>query len=142
MSTQQRARRLSRVEISGAEIQTRRQALHLSPGGLAKEAGVDRSRVVKFEADDEALRDATKQAILDALDRLEAQRAGLPEGVRPIGNPSEGLVEINMKGVYGVESIIVKGPVADVDALRQTARDLIRGIREDSHPDDEISPDS
>ncbi len=99
---------------------------------LAKESGVDRMTITKLEKGGSRYRDSTVGQLTSTLDRIEHE-LGMDQGVRPVGDPAEGFLEITMEGVYGVRSVVVKGPVSDPDAIRKLARDLMRDIRQESN---------
>lgn len=52
----------------------------------------------------------------------------LPPGVRPIGDPSDELVEFRVSGAFGVQAV-VRGPIRDIDALQAAVSKLIAGMR-------------
>lgn len=54
----------------------------------------------------------------------------LPEGARPIGDPSDDLVEFVIEGNFGVRAV-VKGPLRDMDELQAAVSKLIVGMQID-----------
>jgi transcriptional regulator with XRE-family HTH domain len=121
----------------GARIKERRTRIGMSVKALAERANVDRGRLTAIENGAPA-RDSTIGAIERALGELEHEMAldeKLPPGVSRIGDPDQGLVEFTIEGNFGVRAV-VKGPVADIEALQKAASDLI-GSMNMSHADEQ-----
>jgi transcriptional regulator with XRE-family HTH domain len=120
-----------------AEYRDRRNRLGLSQEALADRAGVDRSRIKKVEEGDTSVRDSTIGAIGWALTDLEREMGmDLPSTVRTLGEPAEDMVEFSVEGNFGVRAV-VKGPVRDIDALREAVARLIADMnREHGTPGD------
>lgn len=113
---------------TGKRVQARRLALGMSVKKLAELAGVDRGRLAKLEEGDQSIRPATLGAVESALRRLEHEM-GMDE-VRPVGDPSQGLVEFTVTGSHGV-SAVVKGPVKDLEALQAAVAKLVAEMRDE-----------
>jgi transcriptional regulator with XRE-family HTH domain len=97
---------------------------------LAQRAGVDRGSLSAIEAGEANPRPATIGAIERALDDLEHELGmdmDMPPGTRRIGAPEDDLVEIIVEGNFGVR-FVVKGPVRDIDEMREAAQKLIASI--------------
>lgn len=118
-------------EDVGRRIRERRSRLGMPVTALAERAGVDRGRLAAIEAGDARNpRPATIGAIERALDELEHELgmdADLPPGTRHIGDPEDDLVEITVEGNFGVR-FVVKGPVRDIDEIRDAAQKLMRSM--------------
>lgn len=117
--------------LSGEEFKRRRDALGLGRSELAARAGVDRSRVKMLEEDDPRLRDNTVGAIDRALSDLEREMGMNEPGVVALGDPADDLVEFSVEGNFGVRAV-VKGPVRDIDALREAVAKLISDMNRDT----------
>lgn len=52
----------------------------------------------------------------------------LPAGVKPLGDPTDELVEFRVSGAFGVQAV-VRGPIRDIDALQAAVSKLIAGMR-------------
>lgn len=50
---------------------------------------------------------------------------------RAVGNPSDDLVEFSVEGNFGVRAV-VKGPVRDIEALREAVAKLIADMNRDA----------
>lgn len=66
----------------------------------------------------------------DVWEGGEPPTALVPE-VRPIGDPSDDLVEFTVEGRSGVRAV-VKGPVRDMDAMQAAVSRLIAGMESDT----------
>lgn len=127
---------------AGADIQRRRLAIGMSVAKLAKLAGVDRGRLAALEAG-QKVRDTTLAAVTRALADLEhelgmdmpSQVQGVPVSIPTQAPSSEGIIEFDITGDFGVH-IVVKGPVVDADLLRRQAAAIIREIRGESTDQD------
>lgn len=119
----------------GAELQARRKAIGMSVRALAERASVDRATIPKVEAGERVRGYFEIVGALDkALSEIEHEFGmDLPSQVaplRPIGDPSEGMVEFEITGNFGVKAV-VKGPVANLAELQEAARRLIADMGED-----------
>lgn len=129
LMTKERASVVVVSDDVGTQIEDRRTRLGLSRKALAERAGVDRGRLAEIEKGTaHNVRPATMGAIRQALDSLEAGRnTDLPEGARRIGDPADGLIEVEIEGT-GIR-VVVKGPVRDVEEIQATALHYIREIQ-------------
>ena len=122
----------------GARIRERRTRIGIGVKGLAERAGVDRGRLTEIEKGAPA-RDSTIGALERALSELEHEMGldlPLPPGVTPIGEAGQGLVEFSIEGAFGVRAI-VKGPVADIEALQKAVAELIASM---NRPETDTTP--
>jgi hypothetical protein len=108
----------------GAAISRRFEMLGISDREWHTITGIDRKTLHRAISNYPGTRNSTYDAIEANLDKLEAAVSGEPTTARPIGDPADDLVEISVEGNFGVRAV-VKGPVRDIDALRQVARELI-----------------
>ena len=119
------------AEDSGDSIRTRRERLGMSVRALAKEAGVDRSRISLVEEGGE-ISSTVRRAIVAALDRLEDEVSGPYDESRDV-------VTFRLKGNFGVD-VTLQGPVSNIDDLEASVTRLIKSMGDPSarpsHPDD------
>lgn len=106
----------------GAEILRRRERLGITKVALAREAGVTRETLAALE-DGRGHRSDTLAKVRRALDELE-------EGgfTAPPREPEPGVIEFELTDGYGIR-VVVKGPIADADALERSVARLVRDIR-------------
>jgi transcriptional regulator with XRE-family HTH domain len=132
--------RLSAVEddSAGGRIRARRKRLGMTIGALADHAKVDRDTLSAWERGVTDPHTSTAGKVERALDELEHELGmDLPSVVSqpvPVGDPDEGMVEFTVEGVYGVRSVVVKGPIRDIAELRRAVSDLIAGM-DKPHPE-------
>lgn len=111
----------------GESVKARRKALGMSQDDLANEAGVNRDTLGAIE-NGQGYRASSLTKIEQALERIEHE-VGMdapPAGGKP--NDS-GLIEFDISGDFGVH-LVVRGPVADADALQRQVIGIIREIRQ------------
>ena len=65
---------ITEVLMSGEELRARREALRLSREVLAREVGCSERTLYRWEAGKTAPQQLTRQAVRQALERLEAER--------------------------------------------------------------------
>lgn len=107
------------VHDRGAAIKRRRLALGIkSVNEFAKATGIDRGAVTRAEAG---------TASEGTLDRLEAW---LDDFEKETGEDEPGEpLRITMRGVYGIEEIVVEGPVDHPDELVASVARLMDELR-------------
>lgn len=135
MSVTPLAARFSRVddEDLGARIVERRTTLGLTVSALAKLAGVDRGVVSRIEDGGNARLDRIRaiEMALDAEERRQGDDVrsvvARPE-VTPVGDPEQGLVTFDVKGPASGFSVVLKGPVENIDRLEEAVLRLIAGM--------------
>ncbi len=110
---------------NGEEIRDRRLRLGMSLEQLAQEAGVNADTLGDYEAGNRSPRDVTRRKVADALDRLE-EETGMDAP-----RTEAGIVSFDVQAEGGFH-VVVKGPVADADALRRQVTEIIREIRNNS----------
>lgn len=95
-------------------VQERRERLRISKSELAREAGVNRDTLTDLEAGKGRPHPTTVEKIDEALTKLE-QESGLEAlpAPRPIGDPKDNLVEVNILGPDGAVRAVVRGPVTE-----------------------------
>lgn len=109
-------------ETRGHAIKRRRLALGIkSLRDFADKSGVDRAAITKAE---------DGNGSEGTYDRLEAWLTKFEEEVGADDSTDEGYIEFRLSGVFGVDSIIVKGPIGDAAELEQTVARLVRELRE------------
>lgn len=106
----------------GDRIKARRERLGMHKIELAKEAGVSRDTVTDIESG-KGFQAATLAKIERALEQAE-EEAGIE--APPLPAAETGLIEFEVEG----DRVIVRGPVADKDALVEMVAKLIRETRE------------
>lgn len=117
-------------ETRGHAATRRMTALGLNYTTLGREAeGLDRQTVRRALADSPQTDRGTWRRIEDALTRLEAD-TGLAGGPDAVMSTTEGLVEFEVTGDFGVR-VVVKGPIGQTDELERSVARLIRDIRAD-----------
>lgn len=113
------------VSDDGDRVKARRERLGMDKIDLAKEAGVSRDTLAAIEAG-EGFRRSSLTKIEKALDALE-EEVGIDS---PPGRPqetAERFLEFTVNGLYGAESVVVRGPVEDREALLEMVERLMRG---------------
>lgn len=112
----------------GSEVRARRERLQMTISQLAEEAGISRDTLSDMESERKNFTQLTLSKVQQALDRLEDE-AGIDA---PLPSSAEGLVEFEVDG----NRVIVRGPIADREALAETVARLILDIRrKDDQPD-------
>lgn len=106
------------------EIESRRIALGLNVIELAKRAGVDRGRLAKFLQGELSPRAAWIGAVEKALTDAEG---GTIEPEQESSGP--GVVRFTVRNVYGVEALVVEGPVHDIAELEASVDRIMRRIQ-------------
>lgn len=113
---------MNEIHARGVAIKRRRLALGIkSVNEFAKVTGIDRGAVTRAESG---------TASEGTLDRLEAwlddieQETGHDE---PTAEPEP--LRITMRGVYGIEEVVVEGPVDHPDELVASVARLIDELR-------------
>jgi transcriptional regulator with XRE-family HTH domain len=126
-------------ETRGEAIKRRMDALGISAGDLATEAGISRGQVYRVISDRENVTGRSYGACESALDRLEREHGhGGPDALL---STEAGLIEFGVDvDAIGVH-VVVKGPVANAAELEASVARLIRDIRR-SAGDSPDSPDS
>jgi len=120
----------------GDEIRERRVRLGMTVKDLAARAQVDRGRLSAIEDGTANARPSTIGAIEAALDQIE-QEMGMndPGTMSAVGDPGGDLVEFTIEGNFGVRAV-VKGPVRDMDALREAVAQIVREMKGPNDPAD------
>jgi transcriptional regulator with XRE-family HTH domain len=151
MSVTELAARLGRMEEDsrGEEIAERRTRLGLTVSKLAKLAGVDRGVITRLEKTGNARLDRIRAIEMALEDEERRQGDDVPSvvdrpEVRPIGDPDAGLVTFDVKGPETTFSVVLKGPVENLEKLEASALRLYLGmVREaDDAQKGELSKDS
>lgn len=110
------------TETRGHAIKARRLALGIkSLREFAERTGVDRQAITRAEAG--AGSESTYERLEAWLSRFE-EETGHDE---PAGDD---YIEYRLSGVFGVDSIVVKGPVRDAAELERSVARLVRELRE------------
>lgn len=114
----------------GAAIRARLEVLGISDREWYKVTGMDRKTLNRAMRNEPGTRSSTYDAIEANLDKLERHAQGQPVA-RAVGNPSDDLVEFSVEGNFGVRAV-VKGPVRDIEALREAVAKLIADMNRDA----------
>lgn len=126
---------VSNGESRGDEIRRRFEALGISDREWMHETGIDIKTVHRATDPEHNTRESSYLAIESALTTLEDRMAGRPTRKGELeGDADEGLVEFRLSGNFGVD-VVVKGPIADREALEQSVTRLIREMRRDPNGD-------
>ena len=120
---------LTRVTQPGGNeeghIRDRRLRLGLSVSALARRAHVDRDTLTRAEEDEGGTRPATMATIERALSELE-QEMGMTDP-ETTGN----VVRFVVSGIYGADSLVVEGPVENIDELERAVDKIMRRLRDE-----------
>ena len=123
------------VSDDGERVKARRERLGMDKIDLAKEAGVSRDTLAAIEAG-EGFRRSSLTKIEKALDRLEEEVGIDAPPPRTTEEAPGRFVEFTVNGLYGAESVVLKGPVEDREALLEMVERLMRGGQKQSRPDE------
>lgn len=110
----------------GVELKERFDALGISYREWDERTGIDRQTLSRaFQGRSQ---DSTYTAIDAELTRLERHVRGIPEDAP---TPEEDYVEFTAEGNFGVR-VVVRGPVRNMDALREAVSKLIEDMKTDN----------
>lgn len=129
MATRTETPRLSAVadegeqESVGGRFEQRRLALGLSRSALAERAGIYRETLKKLEEGHDGIRETTIATVDRALNDLE-QEIGMNDPEK-----NEHVVRFVVHGVYGVDALIVEGPVENIAELEASVDRIMRRLR-------------
>lgn len=108
-------------ETRGHAIKRRRLDLGIkSLREFADRTGVDRGAITKAESGQGS--EGTYDRLESWLDRFEEETGSDDAG--------SDYIEFRLSGVFGVDSIVVRGPVGDASELEQSVARLVRELRE------------
>lgn len=114
----------------GLRIRERREALAMDKAPLADLAQVYRATLDRIEKGTANVRESSFRAVEQALDRLETE-AGVSVAPDEEDAPNGGnVVRFVVKGVYGVESLVVEGPVENIAELEASVDRIMRRLRD------------
>lgn len=119
---------LADMSDEGQRVKARRERLGLDKKELAAEAGVNRNTLAAIEAGDSFNRTSLAK-IERALEALELE-AGINTPPTRAASQDQDLVEFRIEGVLGVASVVVKGPVRDVEQFEGSIARILRQIQE------------
>lgn len=126
-----RSRAMGDVEEDrGAAIRERVEALGISEREFAAESHIDRKTLRRAMESDPTVRPSTFGAIESALGRLE-DHARARVSSRPIGDPSEDMIELEFEESPG-RRVVIKGPAGNLDQMEASLARLIAAMRDDS----------
>lgn len=108
----------------GRRIVDRREALGMTRNEFSGRKKIDRETVKRAEESAPGVRSSTYGAIEKALSELEDE-IGMNDPER-----SPGVARFIVRGVYGVESLIVEGPVENIADLERSVDRIMRRLRE------------
>lgn len=112
-------------------IKRRFDALGISDREWMNQTGIDIKTVHRAIDPGGRSHKSSYLAIESALQTLEDRAAGRPTRKGQLeGDADQGLVEFRLSGNFGVD-VVVKGPIADREALEQSVTRLIREMRND-----------
>lgn len=112
----------------GELIEDRRLHLQVPKRRLAELADI--SPGTMYAAIAGTASEGTYDDLEDVLDTLEANPDEIERNPVAIQSTDEGLIEFELTGVYGVERVVVRGPVANAEELEHAAARIIRDLRE------------
>lgn len=113
----------------GKELEERMTALGVTKMALSQASGKSRNTINNALADHDTVRPSTYSDLMRVLADIAADREGGPQRWVASDTPTD-IVKIELKGVFGVESVTFSGPTEDVDAVKQAAVDFVRQLRE------------
>lgn len=119
---------LADMSDEGERVRARRERLGLDKKELAAEAGVNRNTLAAIESGDSFNRTSLAK-IERALEALELE-AGINTPPTRASGQDQDLVEFRIEGVLGVASVVVKGPVRDVEQFEGSIARILRQIQE------------
>jgi transcriptional regulator with XRE-family HTH domain len=109
-------------ETRGHAIKARRLGLGIkSLREFAEKTGVDRAAITKAE---------DGQGSSATYDRLEAWLSRFEEETGHDEDSDDRYIEFRLSGVFGIDSIVVRGPVGDAAELEESVAKLLRELRE------------
>ena len=112
-------------------IKRRFDALGISDREWMTKTGIDIKTVHRACDPEHNTRESSYLAIESAIQTLEDRAAGRPTSRGQLeGDADQGIVEFRLSGNFGVD-VVVKGPIADREALEQSVTRLIREMRND-----------
>lgn len=120
--------------MTGTDIRTRREALGLKATKLAELAEVSRVYLSEIESGRTEPSTTWLRRVMLAMDRYEVetgQDEPEPVAIPAQAKSSEGLIEFDITGDFGVH-VVVKGPVVDAAEVRRQAMEIFRDIRSKS----------
>lgn len=109
-------------EVTGADVERRRDALGLDIAELAERAGVDRATLRAFEKGTKRPRPASVRAIVGALEQLEHEVSG------PYDEQG-GMVTYRLSGNFGVD-VTLEGPVMNLTELEASIARLLAQMQQ------------
>lgn len=119
---------LADMSDEGERVKARRERLGLDKKELAAEAKVNRNTLAAIEAG-ESFNRTSLAKIERALEALELE-AGINTPPARASSQDQDLVEFRIEGVLGVASVVVKGPVRDVEQFEGSIARILRQIQE------------
>lgn len=118
---------LGGMSDEGKDVTARRERLGLKKTELAAEAGVSRNTLFAIE-EGKSFNRATLARIERALAQLE-EEAGFDAPPVTSDMTEQDLVEFRIEGVMGVEAVVVKGPVKDVEKFETSIARILRQVQ-------------
>jgi transcriptional regulator with XRE-family HTH domain len=119
---------LADMSDEGSNVRARRERLGMDKKALAAEAGVNRNTLTAIEAG-ESFNRTTLAKIERALSRLEDE-AGIDAPVARATPGDEDIVEFRVEGVLGVHSVVVKGPIRDIERFEDSIARILRQVQQ------------
>ena len=116
------------TDVSGDEIRQRRTRLGLSKARLADRAEVSVDTLRDWENGATNPHDTTKARILRVLDDLD-EETGFDEEPVPGADPA--VVRYVVRGIKGIEALVVEGPVENIAELEASAERIVRRLAAD-----------
>jgi len=111
----------------GARVRARRERIGWDVKRLAAEAGVHRTTLTALESG-QGVRGTSRAKIEKALDDAEKEM-GITDTPAAASASDSDLIEFEISGVFGVERIVVRGPIADHEILAADVARIVRDIR-------------
>lgn len=112
----------------GSQVRARRERLGMGIRDLAKEAGVSRDTLSDMESGTKDFRQATLGKVLRALDRIE-EEVGFDSPPADDAESEPKIVRYRVEGAYGVEALVVEGPVENIAELEASVDRIMRRLQ-------------
>jgi transcriptional regulator with XRE-family HTH domain len=121
----------------GRQLRSRIDARGIQLKDFAETSGVSEGTLHRMFRGDDRVRDATWGAAESAIARIEREHGvGQPDIIRVDQATPDGLMEIELDGVFGAERVVVRGPSGDPEALQAAVQGVLEKLRQRKSGDD------
>jgi predicted transcriptional regulator len=121
----------------GRGLRNRIDARGIQLKDFARESGVSEGTLHRMFRGDQRVRDATWGAAESAIDRIEREHGiGQPDIIHVDQANAEGLMEIEVAGVFGADRVVVRGPAGDPEAIQLAVQGVLEKLRQRKSGDD------